>query len=238
MLVSKNLRVAFDNSILASLPREEYERLQQSLELVRMVQGRTLYIAGGTIRHAYFLMGGMASLLSITEDGKAIEVGMIGNEGLVGIPAILGFNASPYQVVVQLPGNAMRVRADKLMTEFKRGGHLHDSLLRYAHTILTQISQSACCNRFHTVEARLCRWLLVSHDRVQSDTLHLTQEFLSQMIGVPRTSVTTVAGKLQRTGLIRYSRGKIRIIDQRGLEDASCECYKIVRDGISHFLAA
>jgi CRP-like cAMP-binding protein len=238
MLRQANVHPALGNLILAALSKEEYERLQPFLEFVRLARGRNLYIAGGMIRHVYFLVGGMASLLSVTEEGKAIEVGMIGSEGMVGIPVVLGSATSPYEVGVQLPGNALRIRADKLMTEFSRGGRLHDLLLRYAHTILTQISQSACCNRFHTVEERLCRWLLVSHDRTHSGTLHLTQEFLSQMIGVPRTSVTTVAGKLQRAGLIRYSRGKILIINKPGLETASCECYRIVQNDIREFIAA
>jgi CRP-like cAMP-binding protein len=228
----------FENRILAALPRLEYARFSSHLEAVRLPQGKTLYQVGGAIRYAYFLKSGMASLLSVMDDGAAVEVGMVGNEGLVGLPAILRINNSPYQVVVQLPGNALRLRADLLRAEFDRGGQLQDLLLRYLHTVLTQISQSAACNRFHALKARLCRWLLVSHDRAQTDTLHLTHEFLSQMIGAPRARVTMTASGLQKAKLIRYSRGKIQILDRRGLESSSCECYGIVTEEINHFMAA
>jgi len=238
MLSSKASPSHFNNHLLAALPREEYARLSPHLEMVQLPAGRILYEAGGSIRYAYFLKGGMASLLSVTEDGDSVEVGMIGNEGVVGLPAILRINAAPYRVVMQLSGNALRLRADILKAEFSRGDRLQELLLSYMHTLLTQISQSAACNRYHTMKARLCRWLLISRDRVHTDTLHLTQEFLSQMIGAPRTRVTMVAGDLQRAGLIRYSRGKINILNKQGLEANSCECYRIVREQITHFLAA
>ena len=207
-------------------------------ETVRLTKGQVLYDAGDAIRHLYFPMGGMISLLSTTRDGASIEVGMIGNEGVAGLAVLLGINRAPYRVIVQIPGNAIRVRADALKKVFDRGGRLHDLLLKYTHTLLIQIAQSAACNRFHTVEERLCRWLLISRDRVYSDTIYLTQEFLSYMLGVPRTSVTAVAGKLQRAGLIRYSRGKIQITDRPRMEAASCECYDIIREDIRLFLAA
>lgn len=238
MSSSKEIGLPFENLVLAALPRSEYERLRPFLQTVKLAQGKVLYNAGDTIRHVYFLKGGMASLLSLTEDGSSVEVGMMGNEGMVGIPVILRMGTAPYQVVVQLSANAERLRSDVLHTEFNRGGRLQDLLLHYMHTLLTQISQSAACNRFHTVEERLCRWLLISRDRIQTEYIPLTQEFLSQMMGSPRTSVTAIAGNLQRAGLIRYSRGKVRIIDQPGLEAASCECYRIVREEISHYLAA
>ena len=238
MALSKTSNTPFANHLLAALPREEYARLSPHLELVRLKPGKILYNAGEIVRHAYFPMGGMICLLSTIEDGRTIEVGMIGNEGMSGIPLILKTSVAPYQIMVQLAANAVRVRGDKLREEFSRGGQFQDMLLRYAHTILTQIAQSAACNRFHTVEERLCRWLLVSRDRVHTDIIHLTQEFLSQMLGVPRTSITMIAGVLQRQGFIRYSRGKISIIDRRGLEDSSCECYRLVKEEISHFLAA
>ncbi len=238
MSSAKEFGLPFENLILAALPRSEYERLRPFLESVRLAQGKVLYHAGDTVRHVYFLKGGMVSLLSLTEDGSSVEVGMVGNEGLVGVPALLRLCTTPYQVVVQLSANAVRVRAEVLQAEFNRGGQLQDLTLRYMHTLLTQLSQSAACNRFHTVEERLCRWLLISRDRIQTEFIPLTQEFLSQMMGSPRTSVTAIAGSLQKAGLIRYSRGKVRIIDQQGLEDASCECYRIVREEISHYLAA
>jgi CRP-like cAMP-binding protein len=238
MAFSKSYTGTFANNLLASLPREEYEHLLPHLELIRLAPGKILYNAGEVIRHAYFPLSGMICLLATTEDGRTIEIGMIGNEGMSGIPIILKTSIAPYQIMVQLAANAARIRADKLREEFSRGGQLQDMLLRYAHTLLTQIAQSAACNRFHTTEERLCRWLLVSRDRVHSDTIHLTQEFLSYMLGVPRTSVTMIASALQKEGSIRYSRGKIFIIDRQRLEAASCECYRLVTDEISNYLAA
>lgn len=238
MLSPKALHSPFDNRLLAALPREEYARLTPYLEMVKLPAGRVLCEAGGSIRYAYFLKGGMASLLSLTEDGHSVEVGMIGNEGVVGLPAILGINSVPYRIVVQLPANALRIRTEDLRAEFHRCGRLQKLLLRYLHALLTQISQSAACNRYHTMKARLCRWLLVSRDRAHTETLQLTHEFLSQMVGAPRTRITIVARDLQGAGLIRYSRGKITILDRRGLEAKSCECYRIVREQISNFLAA
>ncbi len=230
--------VSIDNRILAAIPREEYKHILPNLEPVRLPQGKVLYNTGDTIRHAYFLMSGVASLLSTSEDGSTIEVVMIGNEGLVGISAVLRVHTTPYEVVVQLPINAVRIKSEALNREFNRGGRLQDLLLRFTHTLLTQIAQSASCNRFHSVEERLCRWLLISSDRVRSDTLHVTQEFLSQMIGAPRTSVTMVASKVQKLMLIRYSRGNIQILDRPGLESFSCECYRIVKEEINHYWAA
>ena len=234
----KDVGSTFNNRLLAALPREEYERLSPHLELVRLPPGKILYNAGEIVRYAYFPRGGMVSLLSITEEGRTIEVGMIGNEGMTGVPVILRSGMAPYQVMVQLAGNALRIRGDALREAFNRGGTLQDLLLRYTHSLLIQVAQSAACNRFHTVEERLCRWLLVSRDRVQTDTIQLTQEFISHMLGVPRTSVTMIAGALQKEGLIKYSRGRITLLDRRGLEAASCECYRRVREGISELLIA
>lgn len=229
---------AFSNALLSALPREEYERLSPHLELVRLTPGKILYNAGDAVRHAYFPKGGMICLLSTTEDGRTIEVGVIGNEGMVGIPIVLRSGGAPYQVMVQLAGNALRISGNALREEFNRGGKLQDLLLRYTHALLVQVAQSAACNSFHTVKERLCRWLLVSRDRVQTDTIHLTQEFLSHMLGVQRTSVTQIASALQKEGLIRHSRGRITILDRRGLEVASCECYRRVREGISNSFVA
>jgi CRP-like cAMP-binding protein len=226
------------NRLLAALPREEYARLSPHLEVVRLTPGKILYHAGDTVGHAFFPKAGMICLLSTTETGRTIEVGMIGNEGMSGISIILRSAVTPCRIMVQLAGDAFRLRGDVLRAEFNRGGRFQDLLLRYTHALLIQIAQSAACNGFHTVEERLCRWLLVSRDRVQTDTIHLTQEFLSLMLGVPRTSVTMIAVGLQKQGLIRYSRGKISILDRRRLEAASCECYRLVREEIGPFLAA
>ena len=238
MSSTKGREAVFDNRLLAALPREEYARLAPHLELVRLTPGQILYNVGDPVRHAYFPKGGMLSLLSTTEGGRTIEVGIIGNEGMTGIPVVLRSNLAPYQVIVQLACNALRVRGEALRAEFDRGGRLQGLLLRFTHALLTQIAQSAACNQFHNVEKRLCRWLIVSRDRVHTDTLNLTQEFLSYMLGVPRTSVTTVARGLQERGLINYRRGRIVILDREGVEAASCECYRLVREGLRNLLAA
>jgi len=205
---------------------------------VRLTPGKILYDVGDTVRHAYFPRGGMISLLSITEDGRTVEVGMVGNEGMIGLPTVLRCNVVPYQVMVQFAGNTLRISANALKAEMSRNTQLQEILLCYTHALLIQIAQSAACNRFHTVEGRLCRWLLVSRDRLTTDTLLLTQEFLSHMLGVPRTSVTAVARLLQEQGLIKYRRGKIVIINRAGLETHSCECYRLVRNEIEQFLVA
>jgi CRP-like cAMP-binding protein len=226
------------NRLLSALPRAEYERLLTALKPVRLARNVVLCQAGSTIRHAYFLMGGLVSLLSTTEDGKTIEVGMIGTEGMVGIPIILGMSVAPYRTTVQIPATALSIKAGALRDGFNRGGVLQNMLLRYTYTLITQLAQSAVCNRFHTAEERLCRWLLISRDRMRSNTIRLTQETISQMLGTPRTGVTLTAGALQKEGLIHYSRGKITIIDPHGLEAAACECYRIVRKEFERLFAA
>ncbi|MFN2454137.1 MAG: Crp/Fnr family transcriptional regulator [Pyrinomonadaceae bacterium] len=225
------------NQLLSALSREEYARLFPHLELFRLTKGDVLYEAGDTVKSSYFILNGVVSLLSTTEDGGIIEVAMVGNEGMVGLPAILGIHRTPYRIMVQIQGNAMKIKADKLRGEFSRGGQLQEALLRYIHTLLTQISQSAVCNYFHTVEQRLCRWLLMCRDRVRSNEIHITQEFISHMLGIPRTNVTMRAGILQRKSLIRYKHGKITILDPRGLENTSCECYRVVKEEMNTFRA-
>ncbi|MGI8656715.1 MAG: Crp/Fnr family transcriptional regulator [Pyrinomonadaceae bacterium] len=205
---------------------------------IHLVQGTVLYEPGDTIHRAYFLLSGIASLLSVTEDGLSLEVGMIGNEGIVGIPLILGFNKAPYEVMMQITADTLEIKADVLKREFNRSEGLRNLLLRYTHALLCQIAQLAVCNRFHTVEQQFCRWLLTSRDRVHSDTFHFTQEFISQMLGVPRTNITMTAGELQRKNLIRYTRGNVTITDHQGLEAASCECYRVMKEEIGGFLDA
>ncbi|MDQ1637624.1 MAG: hypothetical protein QOF62_963 [Pyrinomonadaceae bacterium] len=239
MALSKPLPFASKkNLILGALPDKELEHLSSYLEPIALSRGKILYAAGDTVPYGYFLLTGMVSLLSVTEDGRATEVGMVGNEGMAGLPLILGFSTTPYEVVVQLQCSAMRIKAEKLKAEFNQGEQLHRLLLRYTYTLLAQISQSASCNIFHTVKQRLCRWLLIGSDRVHSDTLSLTQEFLSQMIGTPRTSVTMIARSLQKEGLINYNRGTIQILDRTGLEAAACECYGIVNESITRYIIA
>ncbi len=178
----------------------------------------------------------MGSLLAITESGATVEIAMVGNEGMLGLPVVLRSHTTPYRIMIQMPGDAMRIKAEAILAEFKRGGELQDLLLSYTQALITQISQSAVCNRFHTMEKRLCRWLLIAHDRVDGDTFHLTQEIISYMMGAPRTGVTMAAGTLQDAGLIRYKRGKITILDRTGLEESACECYRIVAETLDHFL--
>jgi CRP-like cAMP-binding protein len=227
------------NRLLSSLPHAEYEHLLPKLEQVHMPKGKILYHAGDTVRHAYFIDSGMVSLLSTTAEGATVEVGMVGSEGAVGLPVILRTNKTPYQVMVQIAvGSAWRIKSDVLRDEFDRGGKLQDLLLRYTHVLLTQISQSAVCNRFHSSEERLGRWLLITNDLVKEDTFLLTHELIAHMLGTPRTGVTMAAGALQREGLIRYSRGKITILDRPALESAACECYQVIKEGFDHFLDA
>jgi CRP-like cAMP-binding protein len=226
------------NRLLAALPREERQRLLASAEHVRLGRGKLLFGAGDDIRHAYFPTSGMVSLVSDLPDGRAVEVGVVGSEGMVGLPAILGECCSPYQAMVQLQSEGVRVSARALRAEFERGGKLKELMLGHGLTLLTQVTQSAACHRFHTLEQRLARWLLTTHDHASSDQFRLTQEFLSYMLGVPRTSITALAASMQRGGLISYSRGSIVVLDVRGLELASCDCYEIVMKQIERQLAA
>lgn len=226
------------NRLLAALPPAEYERLLPALKSVRLVKGNFLYLIGDTVSHCYFPFGGTVSILSTTQSGDMVEVAMIGSEGMVGIPSILQVSRVPYQVMVQIGADALKIRADVVTREFNRIGVLHSLLLRYTHGLICQIAQSAVCNRFHSVKQRLCRWLLITRDRVHSDTFLLTQEFIAHMLGVPRTQVTMTAGALQRKKLIHYTRGRITIVNQQGLEQAACECYQMVKMEVDEHLAA
>jgi len=207
-----------------------------SSELVTLNSGDVLFEAGCRISELYFIDTGMASLLSSTEAGNTIEVGMVGHEGFVGSALVLKNSQMPYRSMMQIAGRATKIPARLLLDEFDRNLDLRNLILRYVHFMLSQISQSAVCNRFHTIEERLCRWLMISREFVDSDELPLTQELLSEMLGVARTGVTMAAGALQRSGLIRYERGLIRIVDSPALADASCECYRIVKQGFDQFL--
>ena len=227
-----------DNQLLAALPHAERERLTPHLEFVHLPRGKTLLESGALMRYAYFPLKGVISLLGTTEDGETVEVAMVGNEGMLGIPIILRVDVALHTSVVQIPGDAFKIRSDVLKLEFKRNDKLQDFLLRFTHSLIAQISQSATCNRFHTVERRLGRWLLVIDDRVKHQPFYLTQEFISQMLGTPRTVVTIAANKLQDAGFIRYRRGRITILNRHGLESIACECYGIVTNELSRFLAA
>lgn len=238
MIPTKASHLKQENHLLASLPRKEYQRLLPHLKPVFFPVAKILYNTGDTVGYAYFPRSGMLSLLSTSEDGRTIEVGIIDREGVAGLPAVLGVKKAPYQILTQLPTSALRIRGDVLKEEFVRGGRLQDILLRYLHALFMQIAQSAACTRFHRPEDRLCRRLLMSLDCEQSDTLHLTQEFLSYMLGLPRTSVTALAASLRSRGVIKYSRGKITIVNRGHLEACTCECYRLLRTEFRDVLAA
>jgi CRP-like cAMP-binding protein len=221
---------SFKNQILKGLPREKYHQLFSSLRLVSLTARQVLYHVGDDIPRAYFINSGITSLLSITPEGESIEVANVGKEGVVGTPVVLGHANTPHQIVVQVPGNAMVLSADLLRKEFEKEGELKDLLLSYTHALATCMSQIGVCNHFHTLDKRLCRWLLISSHKVQSQNFHLTHEALSQVLGTGRAGVTMVANKLQKSGLIRYHRGEITILNRAGLEQISCECYQITKD--------
>ena len=223
-------RDPIENSLLAALPRKEYRRLHAGLEPMTMNFGEVLYEPGDTIRHVYFPSDSLVSLLTLADGHLALEVGLIGREGMVGIPLILGHQLSSVRALVQGTGTAMRMAAALFRKEFRLSLPLQRELYRYTHTLMAQISQTAACNRFHVVETRLARWLLMTHDRVKSDQFRMTHEFLGTMLGVRRVGVTKAAHALQKRNLIRYTRGDITVLDRTGLEAAACECYEVVKD--------
>lgn len=224
------MAAAILNSLLAALPRKSYRRLLPGLAPVDLAFGEVLYDAGEPIRDVYFPSQSLVSLLTLVEGHLALEVGMVGREGMVGIPLALGVEVSPVRALVQGAGPALRMSADLFRKELPRNPALQRELHRYVHAMMAQISQTAGCNRFHVVEARLARWLLMTRDRVRSGRFRMTHDFLSHMLGVRRVGVTEAASALQRRKLIEYSRGNIRILDDRGLEAACCSCYRIVKD--------
>ncbi|MDT4895039.1 MAG: hypothetical protein QOH25_116 [Acidobacteriota bacterium] len=227
-----------ENSILAALPAEEYQRIASSLTLVSLDLGRVLYEPGDRVTQIYFPINSVVSMLSMMESGTTVEAGVVGNEGVVGISAILGAEVSTVQALVQVSGDALSIPAETLMAEFRRGGKLQSLILRHTHTLFTMVSQTAACNRLHTVEERLARWLLSTRDRIESDEFLLTQEFIARMLGTRRSGVTVAAGILQNAGLINYRRGRINILNREGLEEASCECYRIVKEEYDRYLKA
>ena len=218
------------NRLLAALPKSEYQRLLPELEQVTLSFAEVLYEPGALIRHAYFPNDSVVSLLTDVADRSTLEVGIVGNEGAAGISVFMGVDISPHRAIVQGAGTAVRMEASVIREESEGASPLHRLLLLYAHSLLTQVSQSAACNRFHMVEARLARWLLMSGDRLGSADFLLTQDFISDMLGVRREGVSKAAGVLQKNALINYSRGHIKILDRAGLEAVSCECYGIIKD--------
>lgn len=224
------------NRLLAALPTEVYERLTPHLELVSLTIPQSIYEVDEPISHVYFPYHSLISLVTSMEDGSTIEISLVGREGMAGIAAILGGKTKAHRAFVQVAGQAMRMKTTTLKAEFDRGGPLQNMLLRYCQALLTQAAQYAACNRFHSTEQRLARWLLLVRDCLQNDTFLLTQEFMGDMLGVPRSSVTVAAGALSQAGLIRYSRGQVTILDDKGLENYSCECYGVIHSEFAHLL--
>jgi CRP-like cAMP-binding protein len=219
----------FQNRILTSLPPKDYERLAPHLEPFDMERGEMLYRANKRIEYVYFPLRAMISVVAVTSDGGSVEVGVIGREGMTGISAVLGVDRSGDDVMVQLPDHAVRLDVKVLMEEFHRAGALQDVLLRYTHGFLRMVAQTAACNRLHHAPERLARWLLMCSDRVLSDELPLTHEFMAMMLGIRRAGISEIALTLQEKGFIRYKRGLITITDKKGLEGFVCECYGIVK---------
>jgi CRP-like cAMP-binding protein len=217
------------NRLLATLPKNEYKRLSPKLKTVSLVLGEVLYESGDAIKYVYFPNDSIISLISDLSETSWVEVGMVGNEGMAGLSVFMGVGFSPTGALVQGSGTAMRMSSAAVRTEANRLGSLHRLLHRYSHSLLTQVAQSSVCNLFHLVDARLARWLLMTNDRLGAEQFPLTQEFLSNMLGVRREGVSKAAGALQARKLIRYSRGVITILNRRGLEAKSCECYAIVK---------
>jgi len=217
------------NRVLASIPQKEYTRLQAQLEAVTLDFGQVLYEPGKAIGYVYFPIDCLISLLTAVDKQRTLEVGMVGNEGMAGMPFILGMGVSGVRAIVQGGGNAMRMASAPFRIEFDRNRALQEALYRYTYALMAQISQTAACNRFHEAEARLARWLLMTRDRVASNEFRLTHEFLAHMLGLRREGVTEAASVLKERNLIDYTRGKIRILDARGLKSASCSCYQIVK---------
>jgi len=224
------------NHLLAALPAADYERLLPHLELVPLPLGWAVYESGDAQRYVFFPTDSIVSLLYVMEDGSSAEIAVVGNEGLVGIALFMGGESTPSRAVVQSAGYGYRVRASVLKSEFGGGGELQHLLLRYTQALITQMAQTAVCNRHHALDQQLCRWLLLSLDRLPSHELSMTQELIANMLGVRREGVTEAAGKLQAAGLIHYSRGKITVLDRPKLEMQVCECYAVVRREYSRLL--
>jgi CRP-like cAMP-binding protein len=231
------------NRLLAALPAEDHERLVPHLERVPMELGEVLYESGTQMRHVYFPTDSIVSLLYVMEDGASAEIAVVGNEGIVGISLFMGGETTPSRAVVQSAGHAYRLDGHLLKEEFdrvggRRSGALHGLLLRYTQALLTQMAQTAVCNRHHSLDQQLCRWLLLSLDRLPSSEIVMTQELIANMLGVRREGVTEAAGNLQKAGLIAYHRGHIRVLDRPGLEARACECYGVVRSECDRLLAS
>ena len=225
------------NHLLAALPAAEYERLSPYLEPAEMVLGDVLYESGGRLEHVYFPTTSIVSLLYVMENGSSAEIAVVGNEGVLGIALFMGGETTPSRAIVQSAGQGYRLKAQMMKQEFNRAGPMMHLMLRYTQALITQMAQTAVCNRHHSVEQQLCRWLLLSLDRLSSSELTMTQELIANMLGVRREGVTSAAGNLQRTGVITYSRGRITVLDRKRLEQESCECYAVVKKEFDRLLS-
>ena len=217
------------NALLGALPAAEWQRWQPQMEPVALPLGRVLYESGASLSHVYFPTTAIVSLLYVMEDGASAEIAVVGKEGLVGVSLFMGGDTTPSRAVVQSAGQGFRLRAAVLKEEFGRSATVMRLLLRYTQALITQMAQTAVCNRHHTLDQQLCRWLLLSLDRLNSNELVMTQELIANMLGVRREGVTEAALRLQHDGLIRYSRGRINVLDRPGLQARSCECYAVVK---------
>lgn len=217
------------NLLLAALPDEEWERWSNQLEPVDMPLGNILYESGHKLTHVYFPTTALVSILYVMEDGASAEIAIVGFEGIVGVSLFMGGDTTPSQAVVQSAGKGYRLKSNLLLQEFNRAGPVLHLLLRYTQALITQMSQTAVCNRHHTLDQQLCRWLLLSLDRLKTNDLVMTQELIANMLGVRREGVTEAAGHLQEAGLISYHRGHIKVLDRPGLEHRTCECYAVVK---------
>jgi CRP-like cAMP-binding protein len=225
-----------ENHLLAALPIAEWQRWSPQLERVEMPLGQVLYESGGTLSHVYFPTTAIVSLLYVMENGASAEIAVVGNEGIVGISLFMGGDSTPSRAVVQSAGSGFRLKAQIMKEEFNRTGPVLHLLLRYTQALITQMAQTAVCNRHHTLDQQLCRWLMLSLDRLRGNELVMTQELIANMLGVRREGVTEGAVKLQHAGLIRYSRGHITVLDRPALEARSCECYRVVKKEYARLL--
>lgn len=233
---ARRLNYLNKNFILAQLPAEELDSLQSSMQIARMTPEDLIFRASEKVEYVYFPLTAMLSWIATTSDGERVEVGVVGWEGMVGVPEMLGYSAAPFTVEVELPGEVVRIRADVFKRTFQRHAAIQNLLFKYTFTAHNQLAQSSVCNRFHTVEERMSRWLLMAHDRCESDELALTQEILAGMIGARRPAVSIVLGNLQKAGMIRVERGRITVIERETMEKSACECYRVIREAFDRFI--
>lgn len=236
MPTTTNIKEALKNHLLSALQDEDFERIKSKLESVSFKLGDVLYESGEKMDYVYFPTTAIISLLYIMENGATAEIGVVGNDGILGVSLFMGGETTTSRAIIQSAGDAFRMKTSDMLTEFKLSGRFQELLLRYAQALMTQISQTAVCNRLHSIEQQLCRWLLLSHDRLDSDKLVMTHDLISNMLGVRREGITLAAQKLAKRNLITNNRGTMTVIDRRGLEAAVCECYKVVNDEYNRLL--